>query len=448
MRLLILCVLLALPVAAEPGHAYVTELGRRVLARTDQVVLAKVEKIQPPFRGISTARLSVAERLAGYDRETSIVLLYVEDYLAPDAFTSTLDTATVRYEHERQAGLDKYLKDLASLKLPKAEDKITNAKQVESGREQAPSPGRGVSGVRLAEGEEGIFFLHRQSTSYALVGIVPQRDPLYDSKLARLRDVIALEKIPAIDRRADNAKQLFLDGLSSDDVWLRANSAREIASLATRYHDLFTEDDAKRLATLLVTEKDPEIRSSIERAAGAVDRRLAVQYAREAEDKGLARNADSLRKEKDLLDATRMPELKATDLMRVARTYGRAATQLLGSYLADPDAIVREYAANGLAEQGTSSADGALRDALAKERDPDAAMAMLYALGTHADPDAVAVVAARLKEPALERAAVHALARIGTDEARTALEAHAKEASAETQDLIASLIREEFAERR
>ena len=52
------------------------------------------------------------------------------------------------------------------------------------------------------------------------------------------------------------------------------------------------------------------------------------------------------------------------------------------------------------------------------------------------------------REPALERSAVYALARVGTPAARTALETHAKRASAETQDLIASLIREEFAEPR
>jgi hypothetical protein len=448
MRALLWSLLLAIPAAGQPGRAYLTELGRRVLSRSDQIVEARVAKILPPFRGISTAHLEVSARLSGYDRERILVLLYVEDYVAPDAFTATLDSSTIQYERERRAGLEKYLSDIAHLKLPKAEQRITGARESQANREQTPAPGRGTSGVRLAEGEEGLFFLRRQATSYALVGLVPRRDPLYESKQARLKDVIGLEAIPAFDRRAENAKHLFLEGLRSDDLWIRANSARELAALAGRYRELFSDADAGRLATLLVEEKDPAIRASLERAAGTVDRKLAERYAREAEARGRERFGASLEAEAKLLEATRMPELRATDLMRVARTYGRAATQLLGSYLADRDAIVREYAAHGLAEQGAPSADGALRQALAREDDRDAAMAMIYALGVHADPEAVPVLAERLGDAALERASVHALARIGTPGARVALEKHAKGASAETQDLIASLIREEFAERR
>jgi len=443
-----LCLLLlVLPAAGQSGHAYLTEVGRRVLSRSDEIVEAKVAKIQPPFRGISTARLDVSELLLGYDRKPTLVLLYVEDYVAPDAFTATLDTATVKYERERRAGLEKYLKDIAGLRLPKAEERITNARETESGREQAKGVGRGTVGVRLAEGEEGLFFLRRQSTCYALVGYVPRRDPLYETKRARMKDVIALESIPAFDQRAENAKHLFLEALTSEDLWLRANSAREAASLAVRYPELFTEADAEKLAKLLVAEQDPVIRASLERAAGAADRKLALRYAQQAEEQGRARFGQSLEEERKLLDATRMPELRATDLMRVARSYGRGATQLVASYLGDRDAIVREYAAHALAEQGAPSADEAIRNALLRERDPDAAMAMVYALGVHADPDAVTVLASRLEDPALERAAAYALARVGTADARTALQTHAKGASAEMQDLIASLIKEEFAER-
>jgi hypothetical protein len=448
MRVLLWSLLLAVPAAGEPGRAYLTELGRRVLARSDQIVEARVEKVLPPFRGISTAHLAVSERLSGYDRERILVLLYVEDYVAPDAFTATLDSSTIQYERERRAGLEKYLSDIVGLKLPKAEQRMTGARESQANREQAPAPGRGTAGVRLAEGEEGLFFLRRQSTSYALVGLVPRRDPLFDSKSARLKDVIALEAIAAFDRRAENGKHLFLESLGSEDVWIRANSARELAALAGRYRDLFTDADAQRLATLLVAEKDPVIRASLERAAGAVDRKLAERYAREAEERGRERFGESLDAEAKLLEATRLPELRATDLMRVARTYGRAATQLLASYLADRAAIVREYAAHGLAEQGAPSADAALREALGREDDRDAAMAMVYALGVHADPEAVDVLSGRLKDAALERAAIHALARVGTPAARAALEKHARGASAETQDLIAGLIREEFAERR
>jgi hypothetical protein len=447
MRALLLLPVLALSASGQAGRAYATELGRRVLARADQIVEARVAKILPPFRGVSTVRLEVVERLSGYDRERTLLLLYIEDYVAPDAFTATLDSSTVKYERERRPRLEKYLKDVAGLNLPRAEERITGAREVDEGREQAQGPGRGTPGVRLAEGEEGVFFLRRQSSSYALIGLVPRRDPDYEAKLARLKDVISLELIAALDQRALNAKHLFLAALDGQDVWLRANSAREVAALAARYPRAFTTADVERLATLLVAEEDPVIRASLERAAGAVDKNLAFRYARESEEKGRERHGKSLEAERKLLEATRMPELRATDLIRVARTYGRGSTQLLASFLADREAIVREYAAHALAEQGAPSADALLRAALGKERDTDAAMAMIYALGVHADPEAVEVLAARLRDGALERAAIHALARIGTPPARAVLEAHVKIASPETQDLIAGLLKEEFAER-
>lgn len=120
MRALLLLAL-ALPAAGEPGRAYATELGRRVLSRADQIVEARVGKILPPFRGVSTARLEVDERLSGYDREKTVLLLYIENYVAPDAFTATLDSSTVKYERARRAGLDTYLRDLAGLRLPRAD---------------------------------------------------------------------------------------------------------------------------------------------------------------------------------------------------------------------------------------------------------------------------------------------------------------------------------------
>jgi len=443
-----LLLVIVLPAAAEPGRAYATELGRRVLARSDAIVEARVGKIAPPFRGISTARLEVSERLSGYDREKTLVLLCVEDYVAPDAFTATLDSSTVQYERQQRSNLEQRLRDLAGLPAERDGERLTGAREIDAGKEQTQGPGRGIPGVRLAEGEEGIFFLRRQSSSYALVGLIPRRDPSYEAKRSRLKDVLALELIPILDRRAENAKHLFLTAADAEDPWLRANSAREMAALALRYPQAFREADVERLAALLLDETDPSIRASLERAAGAVDRKLAARYAREAEDQGRARHAASLDAERKLLESTRMPELRATDLTRVARTYGRAATQLLASFLGDPDAIVREYAAHALAEQGAPSADPLLREALRKEQDPDAAMAMIYALGVHADPESTDILAARLKDAPLERAAVHALARVGTPEARGALEAHARAASAETQDLIASLIKEEFAERR
>jgi hypothetical protein len=447
MRIACLLLALALEAFGQSGHVCITEFGRRVLSQSDEIVEARVAKLQPPFRGVSTARLDVKERLVGYERSKTLVLLFIDDYVAPDAFTSTLDSATVRYERERLAGLDKYLGDVAKLKLPRAEERATGARESESGRQESSAPGRGTVGVRLGEGEEGLFFLRRQGTSYSLIGLIPRRDPLYDVKRARMRELLALEAIIAIDVRAANAKRLFLDGIATDDPWLRGNSARELAALASRYPHLFAPEDAQLLAARLAREQEPGIRSSLERAASAVDPHLALRYAREAEEAGRTRHRESLEQERSLLVATKLPELRAADLLRIARSYGRGATGLLASFLGDPDAIVREYAAHGLAEHGGPSANGALREALGRERDREAAMAMIYALGVHADAEAVRVLAARLKEPVFERAAVHALARVGTPAARKALESHARSASGEIADLIATLLREEFAER-
>jgi HEAT repeat protein len=214
-----------------------------------------------------------------------------------------------------------------------------------------------------------------------------------------------------------------------------------------RYPTLFGEEDAQRLAERLARETEPSIRASLERAAGAVDPELAQRYAREAEEAGRRRHGDSLEAERKLLAATELPDLRAADLMRVARAYGRGATQLLADYLEDPAPLVREYAAHALAEHGGPSGVEPLRAALGRETDTNAAMAEIYALGAHADAEAIPLLTRRLSEPALERAAIHAIARVGTPAARAALEAHARRASAETQDLIANLLKEEFAER-
>ncbi|MHC4819533.1 MAG: hypothetical protein ACYTF8_15920 [Planctomycetota bacterium] len=50
------------------------------------------------------------------------------------------------------------------------------------------------------------------------------------------------------------------------------------------------------------------------------------------------------------------------------------------------------------------------------------------------------------RRPALERTCIHALARIATPDARTALEQHQARADTATADLIQSLLREEFPE--
>ena len=40
---------------AAPGRHYLTDFGRRVLARTDLIVDARVGSVQATFRGITTA---------------------------------------------------------------------------------------------------------------------------------------------------------------------------------------------------------------------------------------------------------------------------------------------------------------------------------------------------------------------------------------------------------
>ena len=108
---------------------------------------------------------------------------------------------------------------------------------------------------------------------------------------------------------------------------------------------------------------------------------------------------------------------------------------------------MRERAAQALAEVGGPSAHAPLRTALGKEKDLQAATAMIYACGFLGDPDAVTIVERQLTARARERAAIHALARIGTPAARRVLEGRLKATSAENRNLIKALLREEFPER-
>jgi HEAT repeat protein len=439
MRVLALGFLLfAAPAFGQATRIYATELGRRVLARTDQLIEAKVTYIHPPFRGVSTARLRVTARLHGFDRDKEVLLLFIEDYLAPDAFTATLEHSTVSYEHRRKAGLAKVLK-------PNAEDEITNARQVKKRVDQAEmkQPGRGV-GVRLAKGEEGIFFLRRKGASYEMVGYVPNRDPLYKAKRRRLENILRIEAVPALDVRAKNAKSFFLAALRSRDPWERGNAARELRVLAMRFPKVFSARETKEVANRLYHEAEPPIRASLERALRALDPDLALGYARREEERARERHADALAAERKALDANKVADLRATDLVRVANQYGRAATPILIDFLADPAAIVRERAAQALAGLGGPSSREPLRRALAEEENRHAAMAMIYACGVKADPEAVPLLARLLTKPELERTSLHALARIGTPAARTALERHAARADTATADLIQSLLKEEF----
>ncbi|MHC4133608.1 MAG: HEAT repeat domain-containing protein [Planctomycetota bacterium] len=448
MRVLALGFLLtAAPALGQATRVYATELGRRVLARTDQLVEAEVAYIHPPFRGVSTARLRVKARLHGFDRSEEILLLFIEDYLAPDAFSATLQRSTVSYEHRRKAGLGKYLKDLSRLKVPRAEDEITNARQVKKTVDQAElrKPKRGV-GVRLAKGEEGIFFLRRKGASYEMVGYVPNRDPLYKAKRQRLENILRIEAVPALDVRARGAKRFFLAALRSRDPWERGNAARELRVLATRFPEVFLAGETRQLAARLYREVEPRIQASLERALRALDANLALEYARQEEARDRERHADALARERKALNTNQVADLRAADLVRVANQYGRAATPILIDYLADRAAIVRERAAQALAELGGPSSREPLRRALAEEENRHAAMAMIYACGVKGDPDAVPLLASLLTNPELERTCLHALARIATRAARTALERHGARADTATADLIQSLLREEFPE--
>jgi len=448
MRVLALGILLtAVPAFGQATRIYATELGRRVLARTDQLVEAEVAYIHPPFRGVSTARLRVTARLHGFDRDKEILLLFIEDYQAPDAFSATLERSTLSYETRRKAGLGKYLKDISQLKVPRAEDELTGSRQVKKSVDQADvaKPKRGV-GVRLAKGEQGIFFLRRKGASYEMVGYVPNRDPLYKAKRRRLENILRIEAVPALDVRARNAKTFFLAALRSRNPWERGNAARELRVLAHRFPKVFVPRETREMVARLYAEDEPAIQASLERAVRALDADLALEFARQEEVRASARHAEALATERKSLDANRVPGLRAADLVRVANQYGRAATPILIDYLSDRAAIVRERAAQALAELGGPSSREPLRKALAKEENRHAAVAMIYACGVKGDPVAVPLLAKLLTRPELERTCIHALARIATPAARTALEQHQARAETATADLIHSLLREEFPE--
>ena len=442
-RLLLLILLLAAPSTARPGRLYLTEFGRRILTRTDQIVEARVVSVQPAFRGITTARLKVSELFEGYDRAQQIVLMYVDDLTAPDAFGSTLERVTLSYERRRKAGLRKYVGDIASGRLPRNEEEI-GARKTQHSKETDSTTGQRAVGVRLAKGEEGMFFLKRKGATYSLVGLVPRRDPLYEAKRERLRDVLQIEAILSFDKRAKHAKRFYLDGLKDESPWMRGNAAREIVSLATRYSTLFTRAEAKQLSDLLFKEREPPIQAQLERAVRALDPKAGFAYAVDAERRERQRFEKVLAEEGRRLDALRSPDLRAADLVRVARRFGRGATALVSVYLRDDSALVRERAAHSLAEIGGPSCRVALREALATEGNRQVAAAIIYACGVKSDPDAVPLLEKRLPDPVLGRPAIHALARIGTKSARAALERYKTRTDGATAETIDAILREEF----
>jgi len=443
-RFLLILLALGASAHAAPGRLYLTEFGRRILVKTDQIVEARVAAVQPAFRGITTARLSVSERLEGFDEGREIVLMYVDDLTAPDAFGSTLERSSVHYERRRKAGLKKYLGDLSSGRLPKAEQEIGARKTRQSTeRDATTGPIRRV-GVRLAKGEEGMFFLKRRGATYTLIGLVPRRDPLYEQKRERLREVLRIEAILAFEARATHAKRFYMRALDETDPWLRGNAAREIVSLSLRYSTFFRRAEIARLSELLFKEREPPIQALLERAVRALDPKAGMAYAVKAEQRERERFEHALRTERERLDAIKIPDLRAADLARAGQRYGRAATVLLSVYLTDKSPLVRERAAHSLAEHGGPSCRAALREALERETDRQAASALIYACGVKSDPDAVALLEKRLAEPALSRLATHALARIGTPSARKALERHRARVDEATAETIDAILREEF----
>ena len=447
MRLAWIALLLFAPTAsAGPGKLYLTKLGRRVLTRTHQLVVARVTSVQAAFRGITTARLEVVDRLSGFDRSRQIILMFVEDFQAPDALSATLERATVRYERKRKAGLEKYLGDLGRVRIPRAGEEATSARRVSRSRETvaAPGGGRRSSAVRLAKGEEGLFFLSRKGASYSLVGYVSKSDPFYATKEKRLRDVLRIEALPTMSARAVAAKHLYLDGLDGTNLWARGNAARELMSVAVRFPKIFTAPERRRLSAHLLKEREPPIQAALERALRALDPAGALAYARRAEARERERFKDAVELERKRVAATRTTELRAADVARLGRRFRRAATLAVAGFLADPEAIVREAAAQTLSEYGGPSALAPLREALGRELNRDVALALVYACGVKSDPKAADTVARRLGDRFLERAAIHALARIGTGKARVLLVGHRAGATAATRDLIDSLLAEEF----
>jgi len=427
-------------VFAQSRRAYVTELGRRVLGRSDLIVEGKVARLLPAFRGVSSARITVKDRFFGHDRAETLTVMYVNDYVAPDAFRATLDRATVRFERNRKKSLDPTQK-------PGAADDAGTKPRSSRRRDEAEGRVRAGRGVRLAPGEEGLFFLRRQGASYALASLLPNHDPLYAPKRRRLIATLDLERGGSIVSRAKRAKEFFLDGITDRGDWERGHAAREIRALAERYRGLFTRAEGERLAARLYEENEPPILSSLERAVRAINPSLGLDWARRKEREETAQAAPTLTAARVRLSAIKSPEMRAADLVRVARQFRSGSTQLLIEFLKDPAPIVRERAAQTLAEMGGPSAVKPLREALVQERDANAATAMMYACGVKGDPDAVPVLAKRLADPVSQTVALTALARIGTEAARTALIKHRSRADEETQRLIDRLIREEFPER-
>jgi len=211
---------------------------------------------------------------------------------------------------------------------------------------------------------------------------------------------------------------------------------------AKYYAAAFTKTERQFLAERLYVEEKPAIAASLERAVRSIAPEEALAYAFEAELREREAAAKALERENEIIRADRVPEMRAADLVGLANRYGRAATEVLCGYLTDEEPVVRESVAGILSRHGGPSCRPALRTALQKERDADAARAMIHTLGVKSDPQAVALIRPWLKRSATERAAIQALGRIGTDDAWAALRAHEPAASSTGRATIRSLLRE------
>lgn len=427
------------PAEAQGRRAYVTELGRRALAGVDQIVDGKVARLLPQFRGVSAARIEVTARLHGYDRKATLTVLYVNDYVAPDAFRATIERRDVALERERKRRLGRVSAPEGSGVSERDRRRNETAKSTDLRR---------GAGVRLAQGEAGLFFLKRRGASYTLYAMLPKRDPFFDAKRRRLVATLDLERGGSIISRAKRAKRYFLDAMLSRDPWERGHAARELRAMAERYRaGLFDRTEGEQLLKLLYDEREPPILSSLERAVRAIDPSLVEDWARRTEQAAVKRAAPTLDAARKRLERTKVPEVRAADLATLARQIGRGSTPLLIEGLKDPAPVVRERVAQAMAELSGPSANEPLRDALRKERDANAIIAMMYACGVKGDPEAVPLLAERLEDPRFEAAGLTALARIGTEPARSALLRYRNKATEDTRKLIDRLIEEEFPDR-
>jgi len=439
--LLLLCSAVAPAAVGAPRQAYVTNFGRLVLSRSHLVVEGRVGKVHARFRGVSIAQIVVKKRWLGYDRHESIRVMYIDDFVAPEAFTSTLDRYNVRnVKRPRQAG-PLGGPDPLGLNNPGGSD-VTGREDRRRG-ESIRSPHDGV-GIRLRAGEDALFFLERRGGSYGLIGVVPAQDSYYSVKLDRLRDITEIEAEPSMEKRFARARVLFMRGLSSADTWARGNSARELMSLASRYPKLFRASDAKRFAALRAKERDPTVKSALGRAVRSLDPEMGRVIEQEVEIEETERFATEVAAEVKSLKMLQDPDIVAAEILRVGQTYRHGATRIFVNMLTAEAAMVRSASARAIGLYGGPSARAPLHKQLARERDVDAARSMIQACGLLADPRAVPALESRLKDEALTHPALFALAGIGNASARAAIEKFRTRASPAEQSLIDSLLREEF----